>query len=360
MGMNKNTNGKLNVALVSTPFFGVPPPKYSGLERIVWDLAEALDRLGVKITIIAPKGSKATKRGDVIWTVDPVNQLKTNRRQNILDWRRNELDAYEIYKDRLGEFDIVHDHSWYGCVYIYKLEHPEVRVCHTHHGEPGISAKPPSAKKANIIAISDWMRGVFESLGWAAKVVHNGIDLKRYPYKPDKEDRLLFVGRISKFKRPDIAIEVAKRVDMKLDVLGGSFTLDEGYIQRIKHLCEANDFGFHLNAPHEVKVELMQNARCLLFPPDTGEPFGLVPVEAGACGTPTIAWDDGAVKETVADGVTGFVVPKTVEAMADAVKKIDGIAPVACRRRVEENFSREFMAKNYLTPYNQILAGEEW
>lgn len=343
----------MRVALISTPFFGVPPAGYSGLEQVVWDLACALTELNQKVVVFAP-GNRNPPKGFLYRTGEPINKVEVN-------WFDLERQAYERYRHTLQDFDIVHSNTWYHFAYLSKQSNSKLKICATHHGHLNFRTKPPGVDKMNLIAISRFMAEEYKSiLKTDVRFVYNGINLDRYKFKKEKGDRLLFVGRISRLKRPDVAIEVARRVGMKLDVVGGTFVEDQGYVQQIRHLCEANGFGFHPDTPHEKKLELMQNARCLLFPSDMSEPFGLCPVEAGACGCPVVAWDDGAVKEVVANGVTGFVVPKTVESMAEAVKKTDSIKPADCRKRVEENFSREIMARNYLNVYEDIIKGDAW
>ena len=220
-------------------------------------------------------------------------------------------------------------------------------------------SKPPGVEKLNLIAISRHMAFEYSKIFQTeVEYCYNGINLERYPFKQDKGDRLLFVGRISTAKRPDIAIEIAKRVGMKLDVVGGTFVPDKGYVEGIRRSCEQNGFGFYPDAPHEVKIELLKNARALLFPSMMGEPFGLVAVEAMACGTPVVATKDGAIPEIVEEGRVGFTC-YSLDEMCEAVKKIDGIRPQDCRLHAER-FSREAMAQNYLKLYNAILDGDEW
>ena len=342
----------MKIALISTPLLTCPPRRYGGLEQIVYDLGVEIIKLGNKVVLFAPKGSHL-ESGFVCETGVAPEKVE-------VDWLKLEIDAYKKYCSVLQDFDIGQGHNWFGCEYLYKSEHTNAHVCHTHHGGLLWRTKPPNVDKMNLIAISDWMRRVYESQGWTSKVVYNGIDLEKYPYKQDKGDRLLFVGRISKLKRPDVAIEVVKQVNMKLDIVGGTFVEDQNYVQNIRQLCESNNFGFYPDASPEKKIELMQNAKCLLFPSNMGEPFGLVPVEAMSVGTPVVAWDDGAVKEIIKNDSTGFVVPKTVENMVEVIKKIESIKPINCRRLVEQNFTRKIMAEKYLSMYNNILSGSEW
>lgn len=344
----------MKIALISTPFFGVPPEKYGGLELVVWDLACGLIELGHRVVVFAPKGSKIPPGGFVVETDEPLTTVG-------VDWLAAEEKMYAVYKDALKDFDIVHSHDWFGFAYASKKDNPGLRVCHTHHG--GLNAdwwlktKPPF--KLNFIAISDWMRRVYVSQGLEAKFVYNGIELAKYPFQEKKGDRLLFVGRLDSFKRPHIAIEVAKKAGLGLDIVGGSFVNDVPYMESVKAQCDGDQVKLHLDATQEEKTALYQNARAVIFPSKMGEPFGLIVPEAGACGTPVIGSRDGAISETILEGVTGFICDTTDEMVA-AVNKAPLISPSACRQRVEQSFSRQTMAKDYEKLYSEIMEGHEW
>lgn len=344
----------MDIALISSPMLSCPPKEYGGLELIVWNLANGLTELGHKVVLFAPKGSKTPKNGFLFETPPPQDKADA-------DWLGAEKNMWTVYDPLLDDFDIICAHNWFGMEYASKVRKPDLKVCHVHHG--GLSAdwwnksKPPF--KLNFIAISDWMVTVYASQGVTARRCYNGINIEDYPFQKDKGDRLLFVGRLDSFKRPMIAIEVAKKLNMGLDIVGGSFVQDVNYMKQVKHACDGTQIKLHRDAPHEKKVELYQNAKAVLFPSKMGEPFGLIVPEANACGTPVIATPDGAIPEVLADGETGFLC-NTIDEIHKAVKKADTIDPKACRKRVEENFTKEIMAKNYLEKYKEIIVGNEW
>lgn len=230
-------------------------------------------------------------------------------------------------------------------------------------------------KKPNLIAISNFMKNCteqyFKHKGFTVecKYIYNGIDMKKYKYYKDdrylidnkeirKTDRLLYVGRYSKFKQPHIAIEVAKKVGLPIDLVGGTFVDDIGYLKDIESICNGKNIIMYKDVPHDFKIRKMQEAKALLFPSAMGEPYGLVAVEAMACGTPVIASNDGAISEVVIHNKTGFIC-NSIEEMIDSVNKIDKINPEDCRKRAEE-LSRQNMAKNYENLYYKMLKGEEW
>lgn len=343
----------MKIALISGALIPTPPPHYGGMEQVCFDLACGLTELGHKTVVFATKGSQVPPKGFLCETIEPTYSVQ-------VDWLGKEMEMYKLYRDKLCDFDAICGHNWFGCEYLYKSEHPEARVSHCHHGGLLWRSKPPNVEKLNLIAISKWMQKVYASQGFESRVCYDGIDTSRYGFSADRGSRLLYVGRFTGFKGAHIAIQVAKRLNVPIDLVGGSFTDDPNYLEQIKRMCDGDSIRMYLDAPHETKIRLMQQAKCVLVPSNFGEPCGLVPIEFMSTGGPAIVWDDGALKETVADGVTGFVVPKTVEAMVEAVKRVDEIRPEACRKRVEEKFSRQIMCANYLSVYNRILSGDEW
>ena len=326
-----------------------------GLERVVYDLCCGLTELGQKVVLFAPRGSQVPPKGFLVETNEPV--LKYGTDWGKVDWFEMEKKAYEVYKDKLKDFDIVHSHNWFHFPYMAKMENPSLKVCATHHGGLGFKTKP--CEKMNLIAISRFMAEVYaRQLNTHVHFVYNGIDLDAYPFKKEKGDRLIYVGRFVPFKQPHLAIEVAKRLGMGLDLVGGAY--EEPYFsQQVKPHCDGKQIVLHMEVPHEEKVRLLQNARALLFPSRMGEPFGLVAIEANSCGDPVVALRDGAIPEVVLEGVNGFV-RDDMNGMVEAMRRVDEIKSENCRAIVERNFSRKIMAGRYLDLYRKILAGEEW
>jgi len=346
----------LKIALLSTPFLKTPPDHYGGLEMVVADLAAALSKLGHDITLFAAKSSKPIGDYRVFETVDPVFNYSTDWGK--INWYEKEKAHYETFKDRLKEFDIVHGHGWFGFEYLAKRDGLASHVCHTHHG--GLNWKTKPCEKMNLIAISKFMAETYaRQLNTHVVWVYNGIDLDAYPYKAKKGERLIYVGRFVSFKQPHIAIEVAKKLGMGLDLVGGAY--EEPYFsQHIKPQCDGKQIVLHQEASHKLKVRLLQNAKALLFPSKMGEPFGLCAVEANCCGTPVIALRDGAIPEVVLDAINGYVC-NTPSEMAAMVRQVDKIKPENCRAIVEQNFSRRIMAERYLKLYrNIVVENNEW
>ena len=349
----------MKIALVAPPLLKTPPTGYGGLEQVVYDLGCALTAGGDDVTLFAPPGSHIDG-GKVFETVEAPERTDVN-------WVDLEGNAYNKYVTELSAFDIVHDHSWFGFPFLAKMSIPDLKLCHTHHGhlDWSPSKMPPQLGKLNLIGISDFMRKEYEAQGWGARYVYNGIDINKYKYSGKKGDRLVFVGRISEFKHSDIAIQVAIETKIPIDIIGGSFVDNKPYLESVKTMCD-NSNGIatlHLDLPMDKKIEFVRSAKANLIPSAFGEPFGLVAVEALACGTPVIAFDDGALREIMGkDGDVGYVCSTKGE-MVKIVGNIDKtkhkISPIHCRKRAEF-FSRENMAKNYRILYEKIIKGEEW
>ena len=341
----------LKIGILSTPLIECPPKTYGGLERVNYDLCNALSQMGHKVILYAPTGSVKPEKAYLYETGNPTG-LKCN-------WLQEEQNMWDKVKHTFGDLDIIHGSNWFGMEYASKREHPEYKCCHTHHGGMDMNwwGNPPF--KLNIISISKWMEKVYESQNCKARYVYNGIDLDLYPYKENHGERLMFLGRIDPIKAPHVAIQVAEQTKTPIDIVGGtSFVQDMNYVQQIKTACERSPYAnFVGEVDHATKMKYLQEAKALLIPSQFGEPFGLVVIEALACGTPTIALNDGALGEIITPDVGA--VCNSVGELKQAVNRIDTFSPQDCRKRAEV-FSKERCAEAYLERYKQVLDGDEW
>jgi glycosyltransferase involved in cell wall biosynthesis len=352
--INSNiSNKKLRIGLLSTRFFGVPPSGYSGLEQVVWDLACGLDNLGHEVTLFAPKGSQSPPHGKLVEIGDAYHTCAIN-------WLGAELGAYDFLKDDVDNLDVLHGHNWFGIEYLRKARNMGLHVAHTHHGlNVSWFNMFKQLFKLNMISISDWTKEIFAKQGFNARRCYNGVDIDRYQFQQEKKDRLMFLGRISRSKAPDIAIKVARKAGIGLDVIGSTnFVDDLDYVAEVKKLCDGKQIRFIGEVSQGEKIKYLKNAKSLLIPSQFGEPFGLISIEAMACGTVPIALNDGALKEIIKDGQTGFIC-SSVDQMVARIKELELIDPKACRIRAQE-FSREKMAHEYVKLYREIINGQEW
>ena len=350
----------MRIALISSSAHPVPPPNYGGLELVVWNLAEALDDLGHDVTVIVPQGSRCPEHGNIIETIPAQTNVNHN-------WFQAELTAYNIYKPFLGYFDVIHDHSWFGCVYLAKKDDQYLKICHTHHGMINWQTKPEYVENMNMIGWSDAQSiQISEVLNEPCKTVHHGIDLEMYPFESEKSDRYLSLNRITQFKGIDEFVNIMNRCGASADVCGeDSFVEDQNYVDKIRSMCAHTLTNYSGTISHAAKVKVLQNAKALVALPmlDRGylEIFGLNITEAMACGTSVIGLRNGGLIDQISDGVTGFLC-SSIDEVEEVIKsdKVSEIDPADCRDRAEKLFSMERMAKNYLSLYKNVQKKEEW
>ena len=331
----------MKVAVISTTMIVCPPPGYSGLEMIAWQVARGLARRGHQVTLIAPIGSQAPEgvdlHGTTLW--------------------ESEMQAYSGYWQRLPSYDVIIDHSWQKWAYILKaegkLKAPILGVCHAPI-ETMYNSPPPVALHCLVAISKDQASAVSGHLGVPARVAYNGIDLDFY--KPMKDavrtDRYLFLARMSRIKGPHIAVDIARKLRLPLDLVGDDkITGEPQYSQRLLELAKPPVI-YHGGVSREKAVEFFSTAKALLHPnKDFREPFGLAPVEAQACGAPVIAFDNGAMRETVKHGETGFIV-NSEEEMTHLVKE-NAIAAINPKRCIE--WAAQFSVKAMIDSYERLM-----
>jgi glycosyltransferase involved in cell wall biosynthesis len=258
-------------------------------------------------------------------------------------------------------FDVYHVHTPWSALAAGVLAGPP--VIHTLHGTLTPELRRLYGELADhawFVAISEAQQRLMPELRHAG-VVHNGIDLDRYPFRSEKDDYLLFLGRASPDKGLLRAVETARAASARLVIalkIAGEDE-QEHWENDVKQIL-SDDIELHGEISHEHKVDLLSRARAVLFPIDWDEPFGLVMTEAMACGTPVIATPRGAVPEVLVDGETGFIVPVEtyVEAAVARIDELDAIDPKACRRRVEERFTKEVMIEGYERVFEKVVSEE--
>jgi glycosyltransferase involved in cell wall biosynthesis len=253
------------------------------------------------------------------------------------------------------DFDLIHFHIDY--LHFPMSRRSQVPTVTTLHGRLDLPDLVPLYKEFSempLVSISDAQRKPLAWANWLG-TVHHGMPPKSLPFNPDGGEYLAFLGRISPEKGLDRAIEIASRAGMKLKVAAKIDRADQRYFERtIEPLLNNPLIEFVGEVGNSEKGEFLGNATALLFPIDWPEPFGLVMIEALACGTPVIAFPHGSVPEIILDGVAGFLVNDIDEAV-EAVNRIDAIDRRDCRRHFERNFTDKRMTCNYLDIYQQLV-----
>jgi len=324
---------------------------YGGTERVVSYLTEELVRQGHDVTLFASGDSVTSAR------LVPASKRALWRDPECRETLPHHVRLMDLVFREARHFDVIHFH----CDYIHfpLLRYHRTPAVTTLHGmlrrhdlEPLFQAYP----EVPLVSISDDQRSPIPWANWQATVYH-GLPTGLHTFRGDPGDYLLFIGRISPEKRLDRAIEIARRSGRKLKVAAKIYDEDRGYYQgSIEPLLGRSQsfVEFVGEVGGKDKDELIGNACALLFPIDWPEPFGLVMIEALACGTPVVAWRNGSVPEIVDQGTTGFIVDNIDDAVR-AVGNVRRLSRAACRASFEDRFDAVRMASNYERVYRRLL-----
>lgn len=339
----------MRIAQVAPLHESVPPRLYGGTERVVYYLTEELVRQGHEVTLFASGDSKTSARLHAI--SDHALRLESNALSCPLAW--HVLQAEKVAQEA-AEFDVVHSHADF--LLFPAIRQHRLSAITTMHGrldQPDLMPLFREFNDMNLISISDAQRSPMPWASWMATVRH-GLPDNLLTLGSGKGDYLAFLGRVSPEKGLDRAIAIAKAAGMKLRIAAKIDALDSEYFEsRIKPQLNHPGIEFVGEIGEREKQDFLGNAAALLFPIAWPEPFGLVMIEAMACGTPVIAFPQGAVPEIVKDGVSGFLV-SNVEAAVRAVKRIPSISRHTCRAYFEERFSARRMCEAYLQVYEKV------
>jgi glycosyltransferase involved in cell wall biosynthesis len=343
----------MRIAQVAPLFESVPPRLYGGTERIVSFLTEELVRRGHDVTLFA-SGDSVTS-ATLVPIVERAARYETGRRDIVGADLIRELGAVFA---RAADFDVIHCHVDYLAFPFDGLT--PTPTLHTIHGRLDLPHLVPVYRQfasVPLVSISNAQREALAPLDvrWAGTVYH-GLPVERYAFAPEDQGYLAFLGRLSPEKQADLAIEIARRVGLPLKIAAKVDPTDQEYFERvIAPLLDDPLVEFLGEIGDADKPAFLGGARALLFPIDWPEPFGLVMIEAMACGTPVIARPCGSVPEVIVDGRTGFVGDTLIE-LADAVKRLDDIDRAECRRHVESRFSVSRMSEGYEQLYRRLGA----
>lgn len=339
----------MRIAQIAPLVERVPPEMYGGTERVVYCLTEELVKRGHEVTLFASGDSITTAK------LIPVHG-KALRSDSYVDnyYPYHILEMGMVY-DRAHEFDIIHSHMDYMAFPFTRLvTTPTVHTLHGRLDIPDVKKTFEYYRDSNFISISNAQRRFMPYLNWIDTVYH-GYPLEKFPFNPDPEDYLVFVGRISPEKGPVEAIQIAERVRMRLIIVAKVDPVDQAYFDEVvKPLIQPGFIDYVGEKGEEERNEIVKKAKAFIFPLNWPEPFGLVIIESLACGTPIITRSRGSIPELMVHGKTGFIC-ETWEEMADAVQDIARIDRMACRHHAEENFSISQMVNKYEKIYEQTI-----
>jgi glycosyltransferase involved in cell wall biosynthesis len=338
----------MRIGLVAPPFIPVPPVAYGGTELFISHLLHGLVGRGHQVTVYANGQSQVPCR--LKWRYFesdwPLTDLAAAHRKNI------DHAAWAI-KDAEEAVDVLHLQDAVGVPFTRLVRPPVVLTLHHPH-EPMLSEMYLQHPDVAYVAISEAQRRR-EPMPKVA-VVHHGVEPSNYAFSSRKQGYLAFLGRIAPCKGAHIACEVARRSGLPLKLAGEvQPAFQEYWRQRVLPYVGHDGIEYVGEADHARKNELLSRARALLFPIDWDEPFGLVMIEAMACGTPVLAFDRGSVPEIVRDGLSGWICRDVAEMAARA---IDPAIPAEwCREWVASRFSTERMVDDYLAIYERVMSG---
>ncbi|HEX6824354.1 MAG TPA: glycosyltransferase family 4 protein [Candidatus Sulfotelmatobacter sp.] len=334
----------MRIALIAAPFIAVPPAEYGGTELFVAQLAEGLKKANVDVVVYA--NGESTVDTERRWLYErSLWPIKQPERASL-----RELDHTSwAIRDASHDCDLIHVQSPQGLAFSHFAPRPFVLTLHGPH-EDYLSEYYAHYPEVHYVCISE-AQCKRESLP-NVRTIHHGIDLSLYRLVENKQQYLSFIGRIAPIKGTHIAIEVAHRTGVPLKIAGEVQPQFREYFEsKIRPKIDGKLVEYIGPADLQAKNELLGNSMAMLFPIQWNEPFGLVMVEAMACGTPVLALGGGSVPEVVKDGVSGYIC-RSVRELAQRVKQLN-FEPAALRRYVEENFSLDRMVGKYVDLYGQ-------
>jgi glycosyltransferase involved in cell wall biosynthesis len=344
----------MRIAQIAPLHERVPPRLYGGTERVVSILTEELVRQGHDVTLFASGDSQTSAR--LICCCDIALRLNPAVRDT-LPYHMIMLD--EIRR-RIDQFDVLHFHiDLFHAPLMRELADRTVTTLHGRLDLPDLAPFYAAFPDLPLASISNDQRGSLGGANWVGTVYH-GLPRDLLPFCPNPHGYLAFLGRISPEKRPDLAIEIAARSRMPLKIAAKVDRADQAYWEMKIRPMLANqpDVEFIGEIGERDKADFLGGAAALVFPVDWPEPFGLVMIEAMACGTPVIAYRRGSVPEVVEENVSGFIVD-TLEEAVRAVQQIRNLDRIKVRAEFERRFTAERMTQDYLSIYRELLAAHK-
>jgi glycosyltransferase involved in cell wall biosynthesis len=342
----------MRIALIAPPWTPIPPPLYGGIELVVDQMARGLVDAGHEVTLFTTGDS--TCPVPRAWVLPHAEGMRIGMAVPEL---RHVVHAYEVVRDN----DVVHDHTVMGPFYAER--YPGLPVVTTIHGpfnDELTDLYQVLAPRVPIVAISNAQRRSAPDIP-IAKVIHHGLDASAFPMGDGSGDEdgefVLFLGRMAPDKGAHRAIKIARKAGVRV-LLAAKMreAWERNYFDEQVAPLLGPDAVYLGEVPHERKLELLAQARALLFPIRWNEPFGMVMLESMACGTPVLGFPEGAVPEVVEDGKTGFVCDDA-QSMVDAIARVGELSRTDCRAAVEGYFSTRRMVADHVELYEQLAGG---
>jgi glycosyltransferase involved in cell wall biosynthesis len=383
---------RLRVAMMAPPWLAVPPKGYGGIENVLTALIPALEELDVDVELFSTGDSTigATKNHWLYEKGQYEHIHKPNYHALPIAIAQVLFSLNKVLED--GQFDIIHDHNGFvGPLALAYAREDLPPAIHTLHGPPFTTAnqsKSPdnlamwhqfkSVKRLHFVAISKALMATApqELRALMLAPVHNAVDMSQFPFVADKSDYFMTLARFHPDKGQALAVNACLELGYKLKMAGnvGDISNPKKLLLELANPLSPYrslvDFRYYSDQifPHlldgsienigevsgQQKLQFISQARALLFPITWEEPFGMAPIEALACGTPVVAMARGALPEIIEHGVNGFLAKNETE-FKQYMKRVGEINPEACRKSVEQKFSAEKMAKNYLERYQTVI-----
>jgi len=342
----------MRIAQIAPLAESVPPKLYGGTERVVSWLIEELVELGHRVTLFATGDSKTRANLVPVWP----RALRLGRpRSDPVAAQAALLEAVAV---QAGDFDIIHSHvDWLHLPLLSRLGVPFVTTPHGRLDLPGLSGLIRRFPNAPFISISENQRVPLREANWLSTVYH-GLPADALRPSLAAGTYLAFLGRLSAEKGPEAAIRIARAAGIPLRIAAKVPRGEQRYFkERLEPLIDGDQVQLTGEVSHKTKEEFLAGAAALLFPIDWPEPFGLVMIEAMACGTPVVAFRRGSVPEVIEDGVSGCVVENEEEAV-QAIKGLGKLDRSRVRAAFERRFTAERMAKQYVQTYHKLVGSK--
>ena len=339
----------MRVAMLAPPWIPVPPPGYGGIEQVIALLAAELTERGNPVTLFAAPGTRS--RAEVL---SPLEGPHPDEIEMSLYEADHVASAFARIEEEGEPFDLLHDHCGFAAfAFADRIDTPVVHTLHGPFTEETRAFYARHGHKAHAVALSRYQADQAPPELDVVAVIGNPIVVDDFPFRAEKDDYLLWIGRINPDKGPHRAIAAAREAGVRLVLAGPVQPGNEEFFAKEVEPHIDGDRVEYIGEVGDEKSDLYARARAFLMPIRWPEPFGLVMTEAMACGTPVIAFPEGSAPELVVDGETGFVV-EDEHAMTEAIGRIDQIDPERCRESARERFDVAAVAEAYERAYGAV------